>query len=137
MRLYNWEARLSSYLVRVAREGFGWGRHDCALFAAGGVEAVTGRDPAAPWRGRYATRREGMRLIRAAGHADHVAAAAALLPEVPAAMVLPGDLAVLPGVDGQPALGIVQGALVYVLRAEGPGLGLVPIGRADRILGVR
>ena len=127
MRLYNWEARLTAYLSRVAREGFAWGRHDCALFAAGAVEAVTGIDPAAAWRGRYRTLAGGLRLMRKAGHADHLAAARALYPEVPACRALPGDLVIVPG-DGAAALGVVQGELAYVLRPD--GLGLVPLAGA-------
>lgn len=134
MRLYDWEARLAQYVARVAREGFLLGRHDCALFAAGGVEAVTGTDPAASWRGAYDTLAGGVRLIRAAGFDDHIAAAEALHPAVPAAMAMPGDLAVLTSEDRTGALGIVQRALIYVLRLD--GLGLVEIGRAHRILGV-
>lgn len=133
MRLYNWESRLADYLRRVAREDFAWGRHDCALFAAGGVEAVTGEDPAAAWRGRYATRADGLRLIREAGFADHIDAATRLFPAVPRDQVLPADLAVVAQDD--PALGLVQGALVYVLTPG--GLGLVPIEAARLILGVR
>lgn len=135
MRLYNWETRLALYITRVAREGFAWGRHDCALFAAGGVEAVTGTDPAAAWRGRYDSLAAGLRLIRAAGHADHIAAADVMFPAVPPAMVLPGDLAVVEAEDGAPALGIVEGQLIYVLRPD--DLGLVTIEQASRLLGVR
>ena len=40
MRLYDWESRLTAYITAVARDGFVYGRHDCALFAAGGVQAV-------------------------------------------------------------------------------------------------
>ena len=134
MRLHDWEHRLTQYVSRVAREGFAYGRHDCALFAAGGVEAVTGTDPAAAWRGRYTTLAEGLRLIRAAGFDDHVAAALHGFPAIPAARVMVADLAVVPAEEGL-ALGIVQGALIYVLRPG--GLGLVPLGTASTLLGVR
>ncbi|ARJ70082.1 DUF6950 family protein [Paracoccus contaminans] len=136
MRLYNWEARLSSYLARASREQFAWGRHDCALFAAGGVEAVTGHDPAAKWRGRYGTRAEGLRLMRAAGFVDHIDAAVQSHPPVPRGQAMPADLAIVQ-TDDDRALGIVQGELVYVLPASGRGLGLVSIDRAGTILGVR
>lgn len=135
MRLYNWEARLAKYVASVAREGFAWGRHDCALFGAGGVEALTGVDPAAEWRGRYDSLAGGVRLMRAAGFADHVQAAENWHPPVPRSMAMPGDLAVVTGDVGAGALGIVQGAMIYVLRME--GLGLVEFERAHRILGVR
>lgn len=134
MRLHDWESRFAAYIARVAREGFQPGQHDCALFAAGAVEAVTGTDPAADWRGRYKTLPEGLRLIRAAGWADHVAAARAMFPAILPTHVLPADLAVI-GTGADAALGAVQGAVVYVLRES--GLGLVPIEQASELLGVR
>ena len=135
MRLYNWESRLSAYAARVAREGFAWGRHDCALFAAGAVEAVTGTDPAAAWRGQYRTRAGGMRLIRAAGFADHVAAAESWFPRLDHGMHLPGDLAVFPAADKLGALGVVMGELAYVLRRD--ELGLTTVSGALYLLAVR
>lgn len=135
MRLYNWESRLSAYVASISQRGFAWGEHDCALFAAGGVEAVTGADPARSWRGAYASATGGLRLLRQAGFGDHVACAAALYPAIPMAVALPGDLAVLPAEDGVGALGIVQGEMIYVLRPD--GLGLVPLSAATLYLAVR
>lgn len=106
-----WQPRLVAYLAEVGRADFAYGRNDCALFAAGAVQAMTGEDFAAEWRGRYTTLRGGLRLLRAAGHSDHVALAAAHFP--PVSRPRPGDLAVVQTADG-PALGIVQGASVYL-----------------------
>jgi len=128
-RTHDWRGRLTAFLAAKARAPFVYGEHDCALFAAGAVEAMTGVDPAAEWRGRYTTWRGGLRVLRAAGHADHVAAVAALLTEVPPAFAAAGDLAVVVG-EGGPALGVVQGELIYVLRPE--GLALVPFETASR-----
>lgn len=129
MRSDKWAVVLSQYLGEVARTPFAYGRNDCALFAAGAVKAMTGVDPAAAWRGRYRTLRGGLRILRADGHDDHIAAAAALLPEVAVAMAQPGDLAVVPTPDGL-ALGVVQGRAIYVLRPD--GLGLVDLLSATR-----
>lgn len=133
MRLFDWEARLSTYIGAVAREGFAYGRHDCALFAAGGVLALTGADPAASWRGRYSTELGGLRHLRRAGFADHIAHAESLFPAIAATGILPGDLAIVD--EGLGALGIVQGEMIYVLREN--GLGLVASGAARSFLGVR
>lgn len=122
-RLPDWKPRLTAWLARAARRPFAEGEHDCALFFAGAVEAMTGTDPAAVWRGRYPSTAAGLRMLRREGFADHVALAAARLPEVPAAYARTGDGAVVPTPDG-PALGLVQGEMIYVL---GPtGLRLVP-----------
>jgi len=64
-----------------------------------------------------------------AGFADHVALAAALLPEMPSAYARTGDGAVVATEDG-PALGLVQGEMIYVLGPR--GLSLVPRSRATR-----
>jgi hypothetical protein len=126
--------RLSWLIAHAAAAGarpFRPGRHDCALFAAGWVKIVTGRDLARGWRGRYRSLRQGQRLLEAAGHADHVALAAANLPEIPPAFAQPGDLAVLEA----EALGIVAGEMIYCLTPS--GLGLVPRGRMRRAFAVR
>lgn len=132
MRLYDWETRMTAYLARVAREGFAWGRHDCALFAAGAVEALTGIDPAAEWRGRYDSLAGGLRLMREAGFKDHFAAARSWYPASSPAHALPGDLVVI-GADE--ALGVIQGELAYVLTEA--GIGLVPVDAASALLAVR
>jgi hypothetical protein len=128
-RLPDWKPRLTAWLVQAARRPFAEGEHDCALFFAGAVEAMTGTDPAAAWRGRYPSTAAGLRLLRRAGFADHLALAAACLPEVPAAYARTGDGAVVETQDG-PALGLVQGEMIFVL---GPtGLRLVPRSLASR-----
>ncbi len=126
-----WQARLAAYLNDCSRRPLVYGQHDCALFAAGAVQAMTGLDLAADWRGRYATLRGGLRVLRAQGYADQVALAAAHLPE--AATPRPGDLAVIDTPHG-PALGVVQGAMVYVLGED--RLSLVPVSAAIRFFEV-
>ena len=60
-RLPDWEARLHAYLDSVAKTPFAWGTHDCALFVGDCVQAMTGIDPAAAYRGTY-TNETGARL---------------------------------------------------------------------------
>ena len=128
-KLINWHARLAAYLAACRARPFAYGEHDCALFAAGAVQAMKGVDPALEWRGRYTTQRGGLRVLRRAGFRDHIEAVAAQFPEIPVSSALPGDLAAIGTEDG-PALGVVQGAAIYVL---GPGgLGLMPRSAATR-----
>lgn len=125
MRRPDWQGRLTAYLSECAHKPYQLGKHDCALFAAGAVEAVNGIDPAAQWRGRYETKAEGLRALKRAGHVDHIAATAAALPEIAPAFAAAGDICCLQDeATGQLALGVVQGELIYVLRED--GLGLVP-----------
>ena len=85
MRLHDWESRLTLYVAEVARTGFAHGAHDCALFAAGAVAAVTGIDPGARWRGHYSSFKGGLKLVRKAGFTDHVAVMRQHCPQVHAA----------------------------------------------------
>jgi len=118
----DWRARLEEYLPRVASQPFRPGRHDCALFVAGAVEAMTGEDPAAAWRGAYRSLAAGRDALQAAGFPDHVALVASVCEEIPPALASVGDIAVLPGDGEGAALGLVQGAAVYVLRPGGLAL---------------
>lgn len=129
MRHPDWQTRLASYLAEVRELPFSYGFHDCALFVAGAVKAMTGDDPARGWRG-YRSHAAGIRKLRAAGYEDHVARAASLFAEVPVVDAMPGDIAVVATETG-PALGIVQGRLIYLVTPE--GLGLRPRGDAQRV----
>lgn len=123
-RLPDWRPRLAAYMGRVARQKFRPGAHDCALFAAGAVKAMTGHDPAAGLRGRYRSLEAGRDMLRARGFADHLEVVGALFEAVPPAQARVGDLAVLPSdAPGDPgALGVVQGGAVYVLTPSGLAL---------------
>lgn len=52
-RLPDWEARLGAFIETNRHREFAWGEWDCILFACAAVEAMTGEDPAATYRGRY------------------------------------------------------------------------------------
>jgi len=117
---------LIDYAAEAGQRPFRPGRHDCALFAAGWVKLATGRDLARGWRSAYRSLSKGQHMLEEAGYADHVALAAAHLPEVAPAFAQVGDIAVL---DNQ-AFGIVAGEMIYCLRPE--GLGLVPRGQMRR-----
>ena len=103
-RLPDWRARLNRYVADSARQEFRLGRMDCALFAAGAVEAMTGEDPARDLRGRYRRVADGERLL--------------------------GDLAEVEDLNGRPALGVVQGERVYVRMPR--ALGTIPLLSARR-----
>jgi len=122
---------LIAYAAEAGSRPFRPGRHDCALFAAGWVKLATGQDLARGWRSTYRSLKRGQRLLEEAGFADHVALAAAHLPEIAPAFAQVGDLAVLE----DNALGIVAGEMIYCLRPD--GLGLVPRGQMRRAFAVR
>lgn len=65
---------LNAYLRAAARQPFAWGTRDCALFVADWVQIATGAaDPAAAWRGRYASEAEALRLTGCLGFTGLIA----------------------------------------------------------------
>lgn len=119
-RLPDWRPRLSAYLERVRRRPFAYGTHDCTLFAAGAVEAMTGVDLAVDFRGRYRSLKEGLKLARGS-HLDILRRSFA---PVDPAFASVGDIALI-GEVGYPALGLFEGQHIFVLR-DPEGLGLIP-----------
>lgn len=65
-RLEGWPMKLSLFLRERRSMPFAWGRNDCLIFAADGVLAITGFDPAAAWRG-YASEEEAQALLKEHG----------------------------------------------------------------------
>ncbi|MCI5097532.1 MAG: hypothetical protein MRY77_14550 [Rhodobacteraceae bacterium] len=133
-RLPDWQPRLRRFLAQSDGRPLIAGKHDCCLFGAGAIEAETGVDLAAPWRGRYSTFRGGYRILRKAGYSDHVALIASFLQEIPVFAVRAGDIAIVPSESGD-AVGVVQGEAVYVLGLDGR-LSLVPLAPVLRLFRV-
>ena len=127
-RFEDWNARLIAYVTRVAPLPFQWGKLDCALFASGGVAAMTGVDLSEGLRG-YKTLKGGLKIVRKAGFEDHVDVFAKSLPPCPVLMAGPGDLAIISDEQGQ-SVGIVQGMMIYVMGPN--GMGLRPLPDAER-----
>ena len=130
----DWPSRLEEHLQAARNRSFRWGRHDCAMFACGAVEAMTGADPAAPFRGRYRSEAGARRLLRAAGGglAELVARQAQEqgAVEVPPLRAQRGDLCLAAGPDGLDGLGVCVGGAAAFMRPD--GLAFLPIGRVKR-----
>lgn len=122
MKLPGWRKRLSVVLRERHGMAFEYGTQDCGLFFAACVKAIADVDMPAEFTG-YKTWLGAMRKLRAAGFENHIEYVASLFPEIPPVEAREGDGAVIETTDGF-ALGIVQGAWVYV--ADAHGLGLVP-----------
>jgi hypothetical protein len=67
MRRPDWPERLHEYVEARRDAPHVWGSNDCAMFAAGAVEAMTGVDPFARWRGTYTDKDTAMCLLSAEG----------------------------------------------------------------------
>lgn len=118
-RREDWPEQLLGFVEARRDVPFAWGANDCALFAADAVQAMTGHDFAAGFRGRYRTALGAMKALRSNGAAD----LAAYLTRVLGAPVAPalarrGDVVVFAAVEG-PALGVVVGSQAAAAGPEG------------------
>lgn len=128
-RYPDWPERLWAFVEDRRRAPFVWAQNDCALFAADGVLALTGTDPAKAIRRRYTTATGAARLIKRAGGLGDLAAS--VLPnEINPRMAQRGDVVLYTGTDEEPTLGLCIGSEAV---SPGPdGLMLTPMARALR-----
>ena len=93
VRLPDWQTRLAAYFDENAGRPHQYGAFDCALFVAGAVEAMTGKDFGAPFRGKYRSAAGSIRALREFGAGDLPATlTAALGPPGPLAFGHRGDV---------------------------------------------
>lgn len=119
----DWRARLAAEMDRQRRTPFAWGEHDCAIgFAAEIVKAITGKDLARGYRGKYRTPAGAARLLRNAGAATLGDFISGFLPEIPPSFAQVGDLGVVAadGPVGQ-ALCMFDASGLIVMTEEGHG----------------
>lgn len=88
---------IAAAVERACGEPVVWGETDCLMFPANIYRDVLGRDPAAPWRGRYKTRRGALRVMGRGGVVGTIETAAATMgwPEIEVAEARVGDLGVI------------------------------------------
>ena len=122
-----WEARLNAVIVGHMRAPFAWGQTDCATFTAAAIEALSGVDIIAPFRG-YTSYAGGLKRARAAGLDGLEAVFAARLRAVPLAELNRGDAVVIEEA-GEPVMGVFGAPEAYVMAST--GLGTVGL---DRVL---
>jgi len=125
-RVPDWEVRLNAYLNGLLFAEHRWGKHDCALFAAGAVEVQTGEDFGQPFRGHYRSHAGSVRALRryGAGSLEATIDAALARHEAPA-FARRGDI-----VMAQGSLGICVGGDALFVGAEGEENGLVRLDRS-------
>ena len=132
-RLSDWRERLHDFLSENARTPFQPGFFDCSLMTGSALSAMSGTDPAAPYRGNYSTIEEGLALLQADGFDDHVAFASSLFPEIPVLSATEGDVAVVRQ-GNLTGLGIVLGSTIAV--ASGAGIVQLPLTAASQMFQV-
>lgn len=112
MRAHDWEARLFAAVDAARAAPFEWGTHDCALFVADVVLAMTGHDYAADLRGQYRTQAGALRLLAAAPLRARMDA---LFTSIDVRMAQRGDAVM----DGSGALGVCLGEYAAFVGQSG------------------
>lgn len=126
-------AKMDALLAQAASVPLVWGAQDCGIgFVAEHIIACTGKDVAAPFRGRYTTALGAVRVLKAEGFDRLDAVLAAHFEAFPASLGQLGDVACIATDDPLGcALGIVTGAHIAVRTNE--GLGFVPLTAASKV----
>jgi hypothetical protein len=135
----DWPTRLHSHLYGADAAKFKYGEFDCFLFVADVIEAMTGTDIAAPFRGRYNTRRTAFQVASGdfgattvEGIAEHITATHHM-PEVTPSKAMRGDLILIERQKGRDhSFGVVGLTGKDILIAIKSGFGPVPMTQAYR-----
>jgi hypothetical protein len=108
----SWPEDLARVVDARAQTPFQWGEHDCCLFAADGVAAMTGVDPARELRDTYHDARGAAKLLEARGGIAAIATAALGEP-IATLLAQRGDVVLIEAGRGL-SLGVCVGAAVAV-----------------------
>ena len=96
---------------------FSWGGSDCCLFVCDGIEAMTGTDPGARWRGLYLSEKGARRVLRDNGGVRGLASLILGEP-IPPPLAGRGDVVLIDTPDGE-ALALCIGANIAAQGATG------------------
>ncbi len=121
VRLEDWPSQLFALIEERRHVPFSFGSQDCCLFACDTVLAITGEDPAAPFRG-YTGREEAEELVASFGDLEKLVATVCTEKGF-AEWSTPnkarrGDLCLFDNA-GQPAVGVCIGGEVAFPGARG------------------
>lgn len=113
MRIKGWEKAFWAHVARYRLEPFVWGTHDCALFAARGVDAIRGTSTAAEVYRDYTvtSAADYLRVIREHGSLSEMVAnqfGEIVGPSVPVGWCSIGDVLILSH-EGREILGLHEG----------------------------
>lgn len=127
MRHPDWENRLTDYLISVREKPHAYGSHDCVLFCANAVRALTGKDFARGHRRKYRSQASAVRHLKRLGFSSFAELISSHFEEVPPSFAHRGDIVM--GDDGIP--GIAMGEFAFFVGQEGSEEGLVQVSRSE------
>lgn len=142
-RKEDWPELLHEYIDANISTPFAYGVHDCCLFVADAVQAMTDVDLAADYRGKYTDAKSALQIIKDITGGSTVedvivhAAAQFGLSECPSVLFAQrGDIVLLDH-DGTLALGVVYLDGAHALFVSDSGLHKLPVRQCKRAWEVR
>lgn len=113
----DWPEQLAAAVDAARARPFAWGEHDCCLWAADAIAAMTGEDFAAGFRGAYSTAAGAVEILAHWGSLRGLAGRH-LGDEIAPRLAGRGDI-VLAETDGRPSLGVCIGLVAAFTGADG------------------
>lgn len=121
-RKIDWQLAFEQTVREHKDKAFIWGEHDCVLWAANTVLAITGFDPASNFRGEYSTALGAAKILKEHGGMEALVTGVLERDPVAPAFANVGDVLMVLQ-EGQPMLAICNGETMLA-----PGLkGLVAL----------
>jgi hypothetical protein len=114
-RKQDWPESLAAAIEQAREQPFAWGEHDCALWCADVILAMTGADLASDLRGRYDSPEGAQAVIESLGLPKLEALLNARLLAIPIEQVQRGDLVL----HENGAAGICDGFASWFVTPEG------------------
>lgn len=135
-RLPQWRGRLEAAIDEIKSKPFSWENNECGTGLVGSIVfAITGEDPAAPYRDKHKDAAGALRTMRKAGFANLGDMVGSMLEEMHISEAKIGDIAAVKSDSAFGyALGVVNGERVFVLMENGIGtVDLLQCERAFRV----
>ena len=110
----DWESALYQYIEECRHKPFEYGVNDCCMFAAGAVQAITGEDPMAEFRGQYKSQATSIRALKEIGAGDLESTIDGKFPVIDVGLAQRGDLAFYDN-----AIGVVAGSWAWFVSDDG------------------
>ena len=124
-RLEDWAERLDAVLMDAERRPFVWGEHDCCIFAARCVEAISGVNPVPDAIGAYSDKKSAYLWLR-----DHFGDARSMISlflgdEIDPNFVQRGSVALIES-DGSFSIGVIDLSGEWIACVDEGGLRRTP-----------
>lgn len=119
-RFPDWEQRFYSQIENWRGQPFQWGRHDCATCAADLIQAMTGEDIMAEFRGLYSSQKDALKTIKQAGYASLDELVTSKLQALDSLHQAQRGDVLLCQTDGPPFLAVKAGSVAIAPGKTGP-----------------